>query len=164
MASGNSLLTFTVQANQPPASTYATLDTRNAQLVLEFDAAADEAAIFAGVMPRAYAGGGLTCNICWCADSATTGDVIWGISLERNQDETDTVASDSFATERTVTSAAPGTAGLVQYASIAFTNGAQMDSIAVGERFRMKLRRVGSNGSDTMSGDAQALTVEVIET
>lgn len=165
MASGNTLLQFHPQDNQPPSSNYATLDTRNSQLVLEFDAATAESAIFSAVLPRAYAGGGITASICWCADTAITGSVVWGVSIERAADETDDLDSDSFATEQTVTSAAPtGSAGQVQYASIAFTDGAQIDSIAIGERIRVKLRRVAADGSDDMAGDAQFISLELRET
>lgn len=166
MASGNTLLILHPQNNLPPSSNYATFDTRNvSNLVLEFDASTIESAFFSCVMPRAYASGGITCMLAWCADTAVTGSVVWGISIERCQDETDDLDTDSFAAEQTATSAAPtGSAGQIQYCSIAFTDGAQMDSVTAAERFRLKLRRVATDGSDDMAGDAQMVALEIRET
>ena len=39
-----------------------------------------------------------------------------------------------------------------------------MDSLAVGESFRIKITRDADNGSDTMAGDAQLFAVKVKET
>jgi hypothetical protein len=63
-----------------------------------------------------------------------------------------------------VTDAAPGTSGYVTIASIAFTDGAQMDSVAAGEGFRLSVIRDADNGSDTMTGDAELWAVEIKET
>jgi hypothetical protein len=49
--------------NEPPASNYATLDTRNGHPVLDFDATTGEAAIFTFILPRSYNGGGLTVEL-----------------------------------------------------------------------------------------------------
>ena len=72
MAAGNSLIIFNALANEPPSSNYATLDTRNGQPCLDFDASTDESAIFSGLLPRHYAGGGLTVRLYWAATSATS--------------------------------------------------------------------------------------------
>lgn len=164
MASGDTLYTATAYANEPPSSNYATLDTRNQHPVLDFDADTDESAVFAGVLPRAYAGGGLTVRLGWMATSATSGNVVWNVAIERWQDETDDLDSDSFAAAQAATAAAPGTSGAVQYTDVAFTHGAQMDSLAAGEGFRLKVTRDADNGSDTMAGDAELISVEVRET
>ena len=163
MASGDTLLTFTPLANQPPASTYATFDTRNGHVVLDFDASADEVAVFGDVLPRHYAGGGVTVTLVWMATTATSGNVVWSVAIERGDTATD-LDTDSFATANTATAAAPATSGAPAYTTIAFTNGAQMDSLAVGEAFRLKVQRTGSSGSDTATGDAELLAVEIKET
>jgi hypothetical protein len=46
--------------------------------------------------------------------------------------------------------------------NVAITNGANMDSVAVGEAFRLRIRRDVTN--DTAAGDAELLAVEVKET
>jgi hypothetical protein len=163
MASGDTLLTFTVLANQPPASNYATLDTRNSHPVLDFDPSTDETAVFGDVLPRHYAGNGITVTVVWMATTGTTGNVIWQGSFERDDTGLD-LDADSFATAQSVTTAAPGTNGAPAYSAIAFTN-AQIDSLAAGEAFRLKITRNASSGSDTMTGsDAELLRVEIKET
>lgn len=164
MASGNTLLIFTVQANEAPAASYATRDERNAHPVLDFDADADESAVFSGVLPRNYAGGGITVYLHWAATSATSGDCIWNVAFERigeGQQDTD---ADGFAAAQAVTATASGTSGNVDIAAVTFTDGAQMDSIAVGEEFRIKVTRDADNGSDTMTGDAELRKLELKET
>lgn len=163
MASGDTLAVFTAHNNQPPASNYATLDTRNNHLVLDFDAATDESAIFGGVLPRHYSGGGLTVRVGWMASTATSGNAVMTGAWERGIDESGDMDSDSFATAISVTAAAPSTSGFIQYTDIAFTSGTQMDSLAVGEGYRLQITRNASNGSDTMSGDLELWRVEVRE-
>ena len=55
----------------------------------------------------------------------------------------------------------PGTSGLVDVVSIAFTDGADMDSVAAGEGFRLKVTRDAS--SDDATGDAELRFVELRE-
>lgn len=162
MASGQKLASFTAQHNQPPATNFALVDTSNNQPILVFDATTNWDAVFADSLPGNYSGGGLTCTIVWTSASATTNSTIWNLAIERNQDGTDQSTSDSFATAQTVTATAPGTAGLYTYSTITFTAGAQMDSIAAGERYRMKLTRDAA--TDTMAGNAYVFVVIVKET
>lgn len=156
------LLTFKPTDNEPPTSNYATLDTRNNRPVLDFDNTTQEAAVFSGVMPNGYAGGGLTVTIFCALTSATSGTVGWDIALERTQAITDDIDSDSFATAQTVTAATvPGTSGQVLQMSVNVANGADIDSIAAGELFRLRVRRDVAN--DTAAGDAELLAVTIRE-
>jgi hypothetical protein len=164
MASNGTMCVFGPQNNVPPTANFATLDTRNNLLVLEFDQTTAESAVFATIMPRSYSGGGVTITVAWMGDGITTGDVVWGGSFERHQDDTDDLDADGFAAEQTATGTTASGSGEVQYTSIAFTDGAQMDSVAAGESFRFKLRRVATDGADTALADAQALAVEIRET
>ena len=106
---------------------------------------------------------GVTVTLVWMATTATSGNVVWSVAIERDDTATD-LDTDSFATANTATAAAPATSGAPAYTTIAFTNGAQMDSLAVGEAFRLKVQRTGSSGSDTATGDAELLAVEIKET
>jgi hypothetical protein len=163
MASGDTLLIFTPLHNEPPATNPATLDTRNQHPVLDFDAATNEDAVFSAVMPRSYAGGGLTVYIHYAMSSAVADDVDWDVAFERIGDQQLDIDADSFAAVQSVdNTTVPGTSGLVDIVSVAFTDGAQMDSVAVGEGFRMKATRDAA--SDTATGDAELLFVEVKET
>lgn len=163
MASGDLLATWDAGANQPPAANYATLDTRNSILVLDFDATTDESMVFAGVMPANYAGGGVTVRIDWMASSATSGACGWQTAFERMNTDED---SDSFAAANSASTATNGTSGIVTRTSIAHTSGAQMDSIAAGEPFRLRINRDadGSAVTDDMAGDAEVVLVSLIET
>lgn len=153
---------FSATDNHPPASSYATLDTRNSHPVLDFDAAADESAIFAAVLSRTYTGLGLTVILHWTATSATSGTCRWAVSFERCNTDID---ADSFATANTAGTTTNGTSGIINTTSINFANGAEMDSLAVGERFRLKVMRDadGTSGTDDMAGDAELLAVEIRE-
>lgn len=164
MASGQTMAIFTAQMSSPPASNYATLDTRNDHPVLDYDDTTGESSYFQDVLPRNYNGGGLTATIGFSASTATTGNVVWDLSIERIDDSSLDIDADSFASAQSVTAAAPGTSGMVKYATIAFTAGAQMDNLAAGEMYRLKLARNAASGGDTMSGDAEINFLELRET
>lgn len=162
MASGNTLLILHPFNNEPPSSNYATLDLRNLHPVLDFDKDTDESAVFTGVMPKNYAATtGVTVNIHWSADGVTANAVIWDVSFERIGDGQQDVDSDSFAAVNSVTVTAPATDGYVTIASVAFTNGADMDSVAAGELFRIKITR---DTDDSLAADAQLHAIELRET
>lgn len=164
MASGDTLQLFTPASNQAPATNYATFNTRNGHLVLEFDTTTQETAIFAGVMPRNYAGGGLTVYLAWMAATATAGTIGWDVTFERDNDANHDLDADAFATAQTVTAATVDAAsGKVKTTNVAITAGAAgTDSVAAGEPFRLRVRRDVAN--DTATGDAQLLSVEIKET
>lgn len=159
-------LIFTPAHNTPPASAYATLDTRNARLVLDFDGSTDEEAVFTGVLPASYAGGGLTIDVFVALTTATSGSVRFQAAIERIEASALDIDSDSFAAFQSAGGTAPGTNGQVIVVSIALTDGAQMDSLAAGEAFRLKIRRDadGTSGTDDITTDAEVLRVVLKET
>lgn len=163
MASGQTLVVFGPASNQPPASAYATPDVRNSILVLDFDAATDESAVFAGVMPRNYAAGGLTVTLHVMHSTATSGTSRWQAQFERMNTGQD---SDSFATANSAACTANGTSGIISTATITFTDGAQIDGLLAGEPFRLKVTRDadGTTGIDDATGDAELVTIEIKET
>lgn len=159
-ASGSkTVVRFGVQDNQPPVSTYATVDTRNSIQVLEFDAALDEGVVFQGIMPEgADLATGLGVYIHWMADSAVAGTVVWQTAFEFLNHDTD---SDSFGTAVTKGSTALATAGWPTSALITHST-AQIDGLTVGSPFRLRIRRLGSTAAaDDMAGDAQLFAVEI---
>lgn len=163
MASGNSLYIFKPKDNEPPSSNFATVYTRNGHDVLDFDDTTNESAVFTGILPRSYAGGGVTVYIHYAMTSATSGDIDWDVSFERIGDQQLDIDSDSFASAQSVdNTTVPATSGNVDIVSIAFTDGAQMDSVAAGESFRLKVTRDAA--SDTASGDAELIGIEIKET
>ena len=170
MASGDTLGVFTPLHNQPPASSAATIDLRNQHPVLDFDAAADEVGIFGSLLPRNYAGGGITVRLHWSAATSTSGTVRWQGAFESHTQNVDDLDSNSFATSIATTNVPSSVAGQVQYSTLAFTDGAQIDGLAVGEGFRFQvIRTAGTTGAsltsnDTMTGDAELHRVEIRET
>lgn len=163
MASGDTLCVFTPLHNEPPSSNPATLDTRNQHPVLDFDATTNESAIFSSVMPRNYAGGGITVYLHHAMSSAEADTVDWDVAFERIGDQQQDIDGDSFAAVNSVdNTTVPGTSGLVDIVSVAFTDGADMDSVAVGEGFRLKVTRDAA--SDDAAGDAELRFVEIRET
>lgn len=158
MASGDTLFRFIPQGAFFPASNPARPDQRNTHPVLDFDASTEQSCYWNDELPRNYAGGGVTVTVHFAATTATSGNVIFGGSIEATGTDLD---SDSFAAEQSSSATAcSGTSGIETTATITFTNGAQMDSLAVGNRFRFKLARKAADGSDTMTGDAEVTLVE----
>ena len=80
-----------------PVLGFATLDVRNNKMVLDFDAASNEVAMFQGFMPRHYGAGGLTITVGWMASTATTGDTSWKIFLMSVTDDADDLDTKNFA-------------------------------------------------------------------
>jgi hypothetical protein len=164
MASGDSLCVFEPKNDDQPTTNFATLDTRNSHPILRFDKDTNEAAIFPGVLPRHYDGGGVTVMEVWMADGVTINDVVWQAQIERHQDDAFDLDADGFAAAQSVTATAPTVDGEVSYDDIAFLDGAEMDSLEAGESFRLKITRNAATGGDTLDADAQLLRVEIRET
>ena len=147
---------FTPRDNQPPATAFATLDTRNSIAVLDFDTATEEAAIFVGVIPEgATLTSGITVRITWTAATATSGDCRWGAQWMRCNTDID---SDSFDTATEVTTTTNATSGIPNVTSITCT---AIDGVTVGDMYRLRIYRDTGDAADTMAGDAELLTVEV---
>ena len=162
MASGDTLLTFHPFNNEPPVSNYATLDLRNNHPILDFDDTTNEYAVFSAIMPRNYTGGGIIAYIHFSMETAVALTVDWDLAFERIGDQQLDVDGDDFAAVQSVdNTTVPGTTGLVDIVSIAFANGAEMDSIAVGELFRIKINRDAA--SDDATDDAELHAVELKE-
>ena len=165
MASRQTLGVWTALNNEPPASNFATFDTRNAHAVLDFDATTDEEAVFRGVMPANYAGNGITLKLHFMATSATSGNGVWQAAFEAlSAQDRDSDGFASFQSSGQV--AVSGTSGVESIATITFTSGAQMDSVAAGEEFRLKIRRDADNTSatDDATGDLEFTLLEMRET
>jgi hypothetical protein len=149
---------FTPADNQPPTTNFATIDTRNSVMVLDFaDSAPDESAIFVGVIPEgANLGSGIKVRLTWMATSATSGSVRWGAQFMNLNTDLD---SDSFDTATEGNGTANGTSGVPTTTELTVTN---IDSLAAGNFYRLKIYREASDTiNDTMSGDAELISVEV---
>lgn len=162
MASGDTLAIFTPYQNEPPSSNYATAGLRNGHPTLQFDDTTSWAAVFSAVLPRNYAGGGLTAYV-HASAIATSGTMGWLIAIERMDDSSLDIDADSFASNVTVTAATvPATSGQTLILNGAFSSGAAMDSLAAAEQFRFKVARDVAN--DTAVGNVEITMIEIKET
>lgn len=163
MASGNTMAVFGARDGSLPASSYALLAVRDVLPVAEFNTGVDWAIYFEGVLPSSYAGGGVTVDVYWMGKTATSGNTIWEVAWERGNEGNIDFDSASWGTVTTSgTSAANGTSGKKSKVSMNISH-ANMGSPSAGDPFRLRVRRMGTNGSDNMSGYAQLVDVHVKE-
>ena len=143
-----------------PSSNPAVASSRNAHPILSFDDTTPESMVFSSVLPEDYDGGGVTVNIDWVAETAISGDVVWGVEVERLNASGHDIDSDSFAAQQTDTDTTAGTSGVISRSSISLTQ-AQADGWEAGDSFRLRISRVAASGSDTMVDDAQILRISL---
>lgn len=131
--------------------------------VWDFTAAVDE---YIDLLCRleGYDGGGLTFTLPWSASSAVTGDVRWGVAIRRIAYDAEDVDTSHTYDFNSTDDTAPGTSGYITNPTVAFTNGADMDSWADGELAMVRIRREGTHGNDDMSGDAELWMPRGLET
>ena len=154
----NTYLVFNAFNAQPPATAFATFDTRNSIAVLDFDdGPTNEATSFVSIIPEgANLTSGLKIRLHWMATSATTGVVRWGVQLERGNTDLDADSFDTAVEANTTTSA---TSGIPVVTEITTTS---LDGLTAGDLFRLRVYRDSSDTTnDTMTGDAELITVEV---
>lgn len=165
MASGDTLAVFFPQQGEPGA-TSATMKIRNQAYVLAFDDTTDQSIEFPGFMPRNYGGGGITVTVGWMATSATANTISLDVGFKSFTDDADDLDTKAFATVNNANPTAPNLSGEIDYATITFTDGADMDSVAAGEYFRMIVTRDanGTTSTDNMTGDMELVFVEIKET
>lgn len=162
MASGATLVTWTAEGARLGSGTPGLLDVRNFHPVVALSSG-DEVS-FGAILPRNYAGGGITVYLHSALASATSGNVKYETYFERVGDGSQDIDSDGYASaNNTGDVAVPATSGHIDIISVAHTDGAQIDSVAVGEYFRLKVKRVAASSSDA-SGDAQLVAIELKET
>jgi hypothetical protein len=148
---------------ESPSTLFAYLDSRNGHPVLTFDPATAWSALWTESMPSDYSGAGVTITLYWALSAGNTGNVMWTVALERIQDGVQDIGSDGFATAQAfAAAAAPGTNGFIAKTTLNISNGANMDSIAAGDLFRIKITRDAANASDTATGNAQLLMATMV--
>src|SRR5882672_126607 len=120
---------------------------------LAYDAATKETA-FWKIEAINYGSGNLTLVIRWTADTATSGDVIWGAQIAAITPDADNqdVTTKALATANTVTDTHLGTpAKREMTTSITISN---LDSLAANDTVWIAIYRDAAAGGDTMTGDA----------
>lgn len=151
-ASGNE--TFPSLDDSAPASAVPRI------LALMFDAAGTEAAQIK-MEVSGYGSGDATILLRWKGDTATSGDVVWGVTVGFYTPDTDTgsVEAITWGTEATVTDTHLGTTALRMMVTAGTT--VSLSGLAAGDIAYLRVRRIGGNGSDTMTGDAGFVDIEV---
>ena len=172
MASGDSLLYVTAHQADPPDANAAVPDllaggsTPAEQIpVLDFDAATVEYTDFRLTLPRHYGAGGITVRIVWSADTATTAETVWSAALRRIADDAERLStSHAYAYNNAAAATAPTLLSETSHDEIAFTDGADMDSVAANNDFILRVRRFATDAGDDMAGDALLHSIEIRET
>ena len=135
--------------------------------VLDFDDTTDESAIGSRVLPLTYDGGGLTVKVHGSMAGANTAKTMsFDVAIER-------VAAAALLTAGGSDFAAANNANPTVHADadkefsfeVAFTDGADMDSLAAGEPYRILFKRDadGTTSTDDAVGDFQLLTASLRE-
>lgn len=153
---------YTALDANPPATNFATIDTRNSVPVLEFDPATIESTFFIGVVPEAnILGSTLGVYLHFAGDTATGSTVAWGICMERMFGITG-FSADSFGAGVQVNQILPSTTAAITIAGAAVP---VPSGLTFGEAYRLLIKRIASDATnDTAPGDAQLVLVEVRNT
>ena len=114
---------------------------------VDFSHASSQEAQFILAMPKGWNVGTLTAEFVWSQASTSAGSVVWGISAVAMSNG-DSLAQN-FGTEITVT-AAGGTTN-VQYVSSETSAITPGGTVLSKNEMYLKVRRLGSNGSDTLT-------------
>ena len=109
-----------------------------------------------------YAGGGLTLRIWYAMSAANTTDALVFAAAFQNLGVAADVSSVTWD-ENTETQTVPDAAWAIGTAEILFADGVDMDSIADGSPFRLRLRVLGSDGASTAAGDCWVFALKLIE-
>jgi hypothetical protein len=164
-AGSNTIIQFFPKDNEPPASDFATIDTRNSHPVLDFPASGSPTAIFRQYVPAgvifAESGTAMTVYIDAAATSATVGpnNVIgWNVSWERLVPGGQDLDSDNFGTAQTGSNTINATSGVMTRVAVTFTQAQLPAGFAAGDMFRLRVQRNNSVGSNH-TGDAELVGV-----
>ena len=138
-----------------------TFGVRNGHRIAKFPDGVVTETFFTLNMPTVFANGDIEVKIHWMAESAIVGDVVWAVAFERHQPGVDDLDTDSFAAD--VVAAAETTAGASGQTveTVIPVSAAQYDGLVQGSQFRLRVRRLGSDGGDTMVDIAQLMTVVI---
>lgn len=146
---------FVSGANRP------TFGVRNGHRIAKFPDGVVTETFFTLNMPTVFANGDIEVKIHWMAESATTGDVIWSVAFERHQPGVDDLDTDSFAADIVASAETTAAAAGQTVETVIAVTAAQYDGITQGDQFRLRLRRNGTAGGDTMTDTAQLMTVVI---
>ena len=171
MASGNTLLILTPASGSPPATLAAQWDElvgtstpAERVPVFAFDPTTVEYMDFYGVMPQNYAGGGVTLQLKTGGGTAN-GVYTFEVAFREVADDAEDLDTTAHTYDyNSVDITGPTAVGEVAYDTLAFTDGADMDSVGAGDMFVLRIKRNTADAQDTMATDAYLHSIEVRET
>lgn len=155
--------TLPVQQAKLPTSNPARIDASDQNWRLLYDDTTDQSAIWQLIVPINY-GTDPSIKLIFAMNSTQTGslNVVWTVELAAITPSSDAsdIASKSFATANSSTHALATnqTAGYPRAQSITLTND---DSAAVGDILLIRVTRDANHASDTATGDAELLGIEL---
>jgi hypothetical protein len=149
--------TFNFVDFQPPATNFASFDTRNSRACYSFDDTTDESILISGKVPQgALTTPSIRVYIEFKAATATSGQVKWEAAFEKGNTDSD---ADSFDTATANWTATNATSGISTTLTLTCST---IDGIVAGDPYILKISRKPSDTTnDTMVGDAQLFSVEV---
>jgi hypothetical protein len=129
--------------------------------VWDFDKGTDESLDLYCVLGPGYAGGGLTIRLPWTA-AVIANEATIGVAIRRIADDADDLDSTAHTYDFNFADVtAPSAAGEVVYDNITFTDGADMDSVAAGEMFIMRITRDANHANDDLDADFRLLATAI---
>lgn len=168
MASGSNVIL--ILNEMPPATLFPLYDLRAggstpAEMVpiLSFDPSTIQYMDFLCRL-EGYNSGGLTFTIEWTSASSSSGVVRWEIAIRKMPDAGNNITAAKTYDYNTVDSTTASAAGIPKYATITFTDGADMDSWANGDIAIVRIRRNASHANDTMTSNAELWSFKGRET
>ncbi len=172
MAHGDTLIVLTPLDNTPPATAYATFDTMTGTStpaesipVLDLDDTTAEYCDFYCYMPQNYSTGGITLKFIWSA-AATTNTGVLRAAFRAVPDDTEDLDTTAQTYDYNTTGALTpaNVVGEVAYDTLTFTDGVDMDNVAPGSYFILRVGRAPADANDTLVGDLSIHAIEVKET
>jgi hypothetical protein len=136
---------------------------------LSYDTAVVQTAYFGGILPDKYGGGGITVEIMY-AGSLSNPDpnggaatVEMSVTWERATPVLDSLNANSYGTE-IVTVSTPASLAWFLRSSVHVFTPAQLDSLGVGDGFRVRVRRNTGSVDDDYAGAVNVWLIRVFET
>jgi len=167
MASTDTLYVWEARAGLPPGELTAVpqFGLRRGFVHAAFDDAADEFLDFHGIAPSSFSlAGGLTVRLFWAAtnESGLGLTVQWNVGFRLVDIGVNNIDDDHPYVPNTASGTEDSVSGRFTRTEITFVTGGDMDSVASGEVFVLRVSRDVS--ADTLVGDAELYSVEIEET
>ena len=161
-AGGSSTLaTFTAQSNSAPSSSFATFDTRNDHVVLDYTSTTMQYGIFADIMPQNYVTSTMAQIVTYWTSTSTTGVLVAMADFERIGLGSQDIDTDGYNTSSTASTSVSATSGNTFTITFNLTN-ANLDAVLAGEPYRLRIGRTKSSVEDTIE-DAELNFIKIIQ-